>query len=73
MTLAGGLLAALDAGLSSEPSATSRAGAVPPAVVFDQCQFAFDDHVVLRDISFSVPKGSMRSCSARAAPGNPSC
>ncbi len=30
-----------------------------PAVVFDKVSFAFDDHVVLRDISFSVPKGSM--------------
>ena len=31
-----------------------------PAVVFDQVSFAFDDHVVLRDVSFSVPQGSMR-------------
>ncbi len=31
-----------------------------PAVVFDKVSFAFDDHVVLRDVSFSVPKGSMR-------------
>src|SRR6188472_1354590 len=30
------------------------------AVVFDNVSFAFDDHVVLRDISFSVPKGSMK-------------
>jgi phospholipid/cholesterol/gamma-HCH transport system ATP-binding protein len=29
------------------------------AVVFDKVSFAFDDHVVLRDVSFSVPKGSM--------------
>jgi phospholipid/cholesterol/gamma-HCH transport system ATP-binding protein len=34
--------------------------AVSPAVVFDKVSFAFDEHVVLRDISFSVPKGSMR-------------
>ena len=32
---------------------------VSPAVVFDKVSFAFDDHVVLRDISFTVPKGSM--------------
>jgi phospholipid/cholesterol/gamma-HCH transport system ATP-binding protein len=32
---------------------------VPPAVVFDHVSFAFDDHVVLRDATFSVPKGSM--------------
>jgi len=30
------------------------------AVVFDRVSFAFDDHVVLRDVSFRVPKGSMR-------------
>ena len=31
-----------------------------PAVVFDHVSFAFDDHVVLRDLSFVVPTGSMR-------------
>jgi phospholipid/cholesterol/gamma-HCH transport system ATP-binding protein len=31
-----------------------------PAVVFDKVSFAFDEHVVLNEISFSVPKGSMR-------------
>ena len=31
-----------------------------PAVVFDDVSFAFDDHVVLRDLSFVVPAGSMR-------------
>lgn len=30
-----------------------------PAVVFDHVSFAFDDHVVLRDVSFAVPKGTM--------------
>lgn len=30
-----------------------------PAVVFEHVSFAFDDHVVLRDVSFSVPKGQM--------------
>ena len=34
--------------------------ATSPAVVFDKVSFAFDDHVVLRDISFTVPKGSMK-------------
>jgi phospholipid/cholesterol/gamma-HCH transport system ATP-binding protein len=33
---------------------------VPSAVVFEQVSFAFDDHVVLRDVSFSVPTGGMR-------------
>jgi phospholipid/cholesterol/gamma-HCH transport system ATP-binding protein len=44
---------ALVGALMSEKNATS------PAVVFDRVSFAFDEHVVLRDISFSVPKGSM--------------
>jgi phospholipid/cholesterol/gamma-HCH transport system ATP-binding protein len=30
------------------------------AVIFDRVSFAYDDHVVLRDVSFSVPTGSMR-------------
>jgi phospholipid/cholesterol/gamma-HCH transport system ATP-binding protein len=30
-----------------------------PAVVFDRVSFAFDDHVVLRDISFTIPTGRM--------------
>jgi len=33
---------------------------VTPAVVFEQVSFAFDDHVVLEDTSFVVPRGSMR-------------
>jgi len=31
-----------------------------PTVVFDRVSFAFDEHVVLRDVSFEVPAGSMR-------------
>lgn len=35
--------------------------ATAPAVVeFSHVSLAFDDHVVLRDISFSIPKGDMR-------------
>ena len=30
------------------------------AIVFDHVSLAFDDHVVLRDCSFTVPKGDMR-------------
>ena len=37
-----------------------QAETAPPAVVFEHVSFAFDDHVVLRDISFVVPRGSMR-------------
>jgi phospholipid/cholesterol/gamma-HCH transport system ATP-binding protein len=37
------------------PSATAT-----DAVVFDHVSFAFDDQVILRDVSFRVPRGSMR-------------
>ncbi len=30
------------------------------AIVFDRVSLAFDDHVVLRDCSFTIPKGNMR-------------
>jgi phospholipid/cholesterol/gamma-HCH transport system ATP-binding protein len=30
------------------------------AVVFDKVSFAFDDHVILRDVSFTIPTGSMK-------------
>jgi phospholipid/cholesterol/gamma-HCH transport system ATP-binding protein len=31
-----------------------------PAVLFEHVSLAFDDHQVLRDVSFSIPRGSMR-------------
>jgi phospholipid/cholesterol/gamma-HCH transport system ATP-binding protein len=31
-----------------------------PAVGFDHVTFAFDEHVVLNDVSFTIPRGSMR-------------
>jgi phospholipid/cholesterol/gamma-HCH transport system ATP-binding protein len=31
-----------------------------PSVMFDHVSFAFDEHVVLRDVSFQIPQGSMR-------------
>src|SRR5688572_25561095 len=34
--------------------------APPAAVVFERVCLAFDDHAVLRDLSFTVPRGSMR-------------
>ena len=37
----------------------SHEDAAASAVMFDHVSFAFDEHVVLRDISFSVPKGGM--------------
>ena len=33
--------------------------AADDAVVFDRVSFGFDDHVVLRDVSFTIPRGSM--------------
>ncbi len=41
------------------PAADNAAPAAAPAVVFDRVSFAFDDHQVLRDVSFTVPTGSM--------------
>jgi phospholipid/cholesterol/gamma-HCH transport system ATP-binding protein len=38
----------------------SKEEAAVPAVAFDQVSFAFGEHVVLRDISLVVPKGSMK-------------
>ena len=38
----------------------SEPNAVSSAVVFDKVSFAFDEHVVLRDLSFSVPTGGMK-------------
>ena len=37
-----------------------RPGNASPMVVFDRVSLAFDDQEVLRDLSFTVPKGSMR-------------
>jgi phospholipid/cholesterol/gamma-HCH transport system ATP-binding protein len=31
----------------------------PPAVEFEHVTFAFDEHEILRDVSFSIPSGSM--------------
>jgi phospholipid/cholesterol/gamma-HCH transport system ATP-binding protein len=31
----------------------------PPAVEFDRVSFGFDDHPVLRDVSFTIPQGTM--------------
>jgi phospholipid/cholesterol/gamma-HCH transport system ATP-binding protein len=38
----------------------SRGTAEMPAVVFDHVSLAFDEHVVLRDLSFNLPRGAMR-------------
>jgi phospholipid/cholesterol/gamma-HCH transport system ATP-binding protein len=45
----------IDPTADAMPSASKDA----MAVVFDGVRFAFDDHVVLKDISFSVPRASM--------------
>jgi phospholipid/cholesterol/gamma-HCH transport system ATP-binding protein len=39
-------------------AASTRASALP-AVVFESVSLAFDDHIVLRDLSFELPKGGM--------------
>ena len=53
-------------GSESARPANAGTGVLPledtaaPAVEFDQVSFAFDEHVVLRDVSFNVPRGSMK-------------
>jgi phospholipid/cholesterol/gamma-HCH transport system ATP-binding protein len=45
---------------SSSPALGLRQPKDLNAIVFDRVALAFDDHVVLRDLSFTVPKGEMR-------------
>jgi phospholipid/cholesterol/gamma-HCH transport system ATP-binding protein len=46
--------------VSTDAAAGLKTGGHPtPAVSVEHLSFAFDDNVVLRDVSFSVPKGSM--------------
>jgi len=47
-------------GTDGHDSRYDRPVTPPPAVVLEHVSFAFDDHVVLKDISFVVPAGSMR-------------
>jgi phospholipid/cholesterol/gamma-HCH transport system ATP-binding protein len=44
----------------AEPVADIVQPALEPAVVFDHVSFAFDDKVILRNVSFAIPHGSMR-------------
>jgi phospholipid/cholesterol/gamma-HCH transport system ATP-binding protein len=44
----------------AEPVAGLVQPAIEPAVAFDRVSFAFDDNVILRDVSFAIPSGSMR-------------
>jgi phospholipid/cholesterol/gamma-HCH transport system ATP-binding protein len=37
----------------------ARVESASPAVSFEHVTFAFDDHVVLRDVSFTIPRGGM--------------
>jgi phospholipid/cholesterol/gamma-HCH transport system ATP-binding protein len=45
---------------SGHAASGPRPGTDLDAIVFDHVSLAFDDHVVLKDLSFTVPKGSMR-------------
>src|SRR5688500_16872281 len=48
-------------GLPTAESSRRHTGSVSPyAVIFDRVSLAFDDHVVLRDLSFTIPTGAMR-------------
>jgi phospholipid/cholesterol/gamma-HCH transport system ATP-binding protein len=45
--------------LPADVPVATAARAVPPAIVFDHVSLAFDDHVVLRELSFEVPAGAL--------------
>src|SRR5687767_10179890 len=45
--------------LPADLSVTTAERRVSPAVVFDHVSLAFDDHVVLRDLSFEVAAGAL--------------
>jgi phospholipid/cholesterol/gamma-HCH transport system ATP-binding protein len=47
----------------------TRDVSVPPAIEFDRVSIAFDDHVVLRDLCFTIPKGEMRILLGRSGSG----
>src|SRR3954466_939052 len=47
-------------GLERERAPAATHANASPAVMFDHVSFVFDDNVVLRDISFSDPRGAMR-------------
>lgn len=42
-----------------ERTASPAPGSASPAVVVEHVSFAYDDHVVLKDVSFTLPQGSM--------------
>jgi phospholipid/cholesterol/gamma-HCH transport system ATP-binding protein len=45
---------------TAAPSRPRTTTALPDAVIFDGVSLAFDDHVVLQDLSFTIPTGAMR-------------
>jgi len=45
---------------SGRPASGPRPGTEVDAIAFEHVSLAFDDHVVLKDLSFTVPKGAMR-------------
>ncbi len=46
--------------LSHQPHQSKRSNQSTIAVEFDRVSLAFDDHVVLEDLSFAIPSGAMR-------------
>lgn len=52
-----------------EPHTRGVTSQPPPAVEFSHVTIAFDDHVVLRDLSFAIPTGDMRILFGRSGSG----
>ena len=50
----------LDSPAPAAPRDRAQAATAAPAVAFDRVCLAFDDHIVLNDLSFSMPEGAMR-------------
>lgn len=50
----------MDSRIAPAPSPASQDTDATPVVVFEHVAFAYDQNEVLRDVSFTVPRGSMR-------------
>jgi phospholipid/cholesterol/gamma-HCH transport system ATP-binding protein len=62
-------LSVTDAVDRSTPLGLTDYLASSPAVEFKNVSIAFDEHVVLRDLSFSIPRGAMRILLGRSGSG----
>jgi hypothetical protein len=50
----------MDTSIATTDLGQGKEAAATQAVAFNRVVLAFDEHVVLRDLSFNVPEGAMR-------------